>query len=475
MRGEYQVAERPDGLQRPGDPQNPLQFAEVVVQAPGVVARLERLVVIGVLVKGAGHEIPGAVQVRGETHFLDEALEIQRLEDRRRDRPDPDDVEQAKTARRAGQRLQEIDEGTAGLEFEGFTVEPGCRRGEFAMAGRIVQVQCVKRPLVLAAFVNVEIPIVVEVARTDVGQGKAVEVCLLMQYSRGDGKRVGRLDQQVRLYRGNLLRVHVLNDGPWRPGKGRGRRQMVGNGAHAPVENAGSVLVEAGKPGRYPLVEWHVDRAGNQVVQIVGVPAARQLGPHPAFGAFDIGLPGDLPDGTAERTRAIQGTGRPAQHLDALEVENPGIDGFGDRRVVNVEAGRIRALDAPQRHGPVGENPVGCRTERQVGNGNRVVEEFREAALPKFVAGNRGHAQGEGLHGFRALGGGDDDLFEHRLCPDARGRRQQEHGENGPGLPGCRIEMAGHGASLLSYHCSTLSAPGFTHSRPTAETARTRC
>ena len=172
---------------------------------------MKRLVVFGALVERPGNEVPSAVQLRGKAHLLDKGVEVQGLEDRGGNRSDADDVEQPETAGFTGQRLQEVDERPAGFVFERLAGEPGSGRREGTVIRGVVDIERIERPLVLAALVHVEVAVLVEVVRLDVGQGKTIQIRFLAKHPGGDGEPVRGFDAYMRLHGGHLLTVDILD------------------------------------------------------------------------------------------------------------------------------------------------------------------------------------------------------------------------------------------------------------------------
>ena len=165
---------------------------------------------------------------------------------------------------------------------------------------------------------------------------------------------------------------------------------MIGDGAYMPIENAGAVFDKRRKDGGRTLAERgaerDIDRTREQPVGTVGIAGRGEFRTNPTRHLVELWLASDLPDRSAEGAGAIERARRTAQDLDAFQVEDPGIDGLGNRRVVDVEARRVRALDTTKRNGAVRKDSVGGGPERQVGNGHRVVEELRQASFPQVLA-----------------------------------------------------------------------------------------
>ena len=128
---------------------------------------------------------------------------------------------------------------------------------------------------------------------------------------------------------------------------------------------------------------------------------------------------GDDADGTAHGGRTEQRTLRTAQHLDALQVEDPWVDRGRHRRVVDVDTGGREAL--PERASgdaadgdrtPVGHAKIAARAERKIGNGVGIIDELLVAEFLEGVTGQRRHRERHLLEALAAPLCRDDDRRE---------------------------------------------------------------
>ena len=134
-----------------------------------------------------------------------------------------------------------------------------------------------------------------------------------------------------------------------------------------------------------------------------------------------VGLHRDIFDKAADRTRAIQGTLRPLQHFDAVEVIGHQVDGEGaraivdrarsDRRIVKVDADRLRRTerrDAAQRDRRLPRRTAVAHVH--AGNIARIIDERGRTLLLDILTTDDADRNRNVLHILHALLGGDDDL-----------------------------------------------------------------
>src|SRR5262249_38236171 len=129
--------------------------------------------------------------------------------------------------------------------------------------------------------------------------------------------------------------------------------------------------------------------------------------------------------------RAIECPLWTAQHLDALDIDDVRIESLEHRRVIDVEAGGVRALDAANRDAAAREGAIrSTRCEGEIRDGIAVIPELRDSLRFELLRPEHGHAEANILHVLRALPRRDDDFLE------SRGRRR---------LAGGRLRLAGCG------------------------------
>src|SRR5260370_32293349 len=110
----------------------------------------------------------------------------------------------------------------------------------------------------------------------------------------------------------------------------------------------------------------------------------------PAIGGIEVWLFGDQANRAAHGASTVQSSLRPAQHLDALDVDDSRIDRIRHRRLVDVESGRPVARDAANGYGPCRAATVAGVGERQIGHLPAVVEEAIDCFLFQIACVNGG-------------------------------------------------------------------------------------
>jgi hypothetical protein len=156
----------------------------------------------------------------------------------------------------------------------------------------------------------------------------------------------------------------------------------------------------------------------------------RAVGGLDAAGVVALRLLRDQADRAAEAVLAEQRALRPAQHLDAFEIEQ--VDGrAGERAVVDVvdvdaDAG-IRGVDVVGGHHAAHADhrrraaEAALRLDVGVRDHEAEVFDVVQALFLEPLAGHRGDGQRRVLQVLHAIGGGDDDFFE--FCLDGGCRR----------------------------------------------------
>ena len=128
------------------------------------------------------------------------------------------------------------------------------------------------------------------------------------------------------------------------PEGGGGWRRL---GTQALVEVAVVELIErAGAEREHVRHERNVDDPFHELIEgaMLGV---RAEDVHLAIEGLEARLPGDEAHRAAHRLRAIESALGTAQHLDARNVDDVRVESLEHRGIVDVEAGGVRALDAP--------------------------------------------------------------------------------------------------------------------------------